>query len=58
MHMQPVFADCEFVKADDSKEAVSEKIFRTGMCLPSDVKNTDEDMERIIGIIKDVVSGK
>ncbi len=53
MHMQPVFAECEFVKADAFGEAVSEKIFRTGICLPSDVKNTDEDMERIISIIKE-----
>ena len=53
MHLQPVFAKNEFVKADVSSEAVSEKIFRTGICLPSDVKNTDEDMERIISIIKE-----
>jgi len=44
---------CEFVKADAFGEAISEKIFRTGICLPSDVKNTDEDMERIISIIKE-----
>lgn len=49
MHMQPVFAGCAYVNAG---EAVSEEIFRCGVCLPSDVKNTPEDMQRITGIVK------
>lgn len=49
MHMQPVFSDCGYVHAG---ERVSEEIFRRGVCLPSDIKNTPEDMDRIIGIIK------
>lgn len=51
MHMQPVFADCDFVTADDGV-CVDEEIFETGVCLPSDIKNTDDDMERIITIVK------
>ena len=31
---------------------VSEDLFNRGVCLPSDTKNTWEDMDRIIGIIK------
>ena len=31
---------------------MSEDLFNRGICLPSDTKNTDEDMDRIIGIIK------
>ena len=36
----------------DDLSSVSEDIFRRGLCLPSDIKNTEEDMERIIGIVR------
>ncbi|MDF2943787.1 MAG: beta-eliminating lyase family protein [Herbinix sp.] len=52
MHLQPIFHDCGFVKADDTIKGVSEDIFNQGVCLPSDIKNTDEDMNRIVGIIR------
>lgn len=51
MHLQPVFADCDFF-SDCETGSVSEDIFNRGVCLPSDIKNTPEDMEKIIGIIK------
>lgn len=51
LHLQPVFANCDFIKEDEEK-CVAEKIFDRGLCLPSDIKNSDEDMERIIGIIR------
>lgn len=57
LHLQPVFSECDFIKADDG-ECISEKIFDTGLCLPSDIKNTDEDMEQIIGIIRDCFGRK
>ena len=47
MHMQPFFAEYDFIG-----EGVSEKLFENGVCLPSDTKMTDEDLERIVGIIK------
>lgn len=50
MHMQPVYKDMDMICA--GSECVSEKIFDTGLCLPSDIKNTDEDMDRIISIIR------
>ena len=31
---------------------MSEEIFARGLCLPSDIKNTDEDMDKIISIIR------
>lgn len=43
MHMQPVFAECAFIKVE--KEPVSEDIFRRGLCLPSDIKMTGEQQE-------------
>lgn len=52
MHMQPVFADCDFISMVDDPKGISGKIFECGVCLPSDIKNTDEDMERIIRIVK------
>ena len=47
MHMQPFFAEYDYVGSD-----VSEKLFENGVCLPSDTKMTDEDLERIVSIIK------
>ena len=32
--------------------SVSEDIFNRGLCLPSDIKNTREDMERIIKVVR------
>lgn len=54
MHLQPVFADCEFFGHNESGISVSEDIFNRGLCLPSDIKNTKEDMDLIIGIIRDL----
>ncbi len=53
MHLQPVFKDCDFIKVGD--RAVCETLFDTGVCLPSDTKMTDEEQERIIKIIKEMV---
>ena len=46
MHLQPVFAEYDLITAGE--EIVSEDIFQRGLCLPSDIKNTSEDMELII----------
>jgi len=54
MHLQPVFADYEFYTHDGSTESVSADIFNRGVCLPSDIKNTPEDMELIIGLIREM----
>lgn len=52
MHLQPVFAEYDFITADDTGFSVSADIFNRGFCLPSDIKNTQEDMEVIIRIIR------
>lgn len=52
MHMQPVFKDADFVKADESIPAISEDIFARGVCLPSDTKMTKEEQQIVIDIIK------
>lgn len=51
MHLQPVYQNCDFF-TDKEEGSVSEEIFTNGLCLPSDIKNTKKDMDRIIGIIK------
>ena len=52
MHLQPVFAQYDFIPHNEDGASVGEDVFNRGLCLPSDVKNTDEDMELIIGIIR------
>ncbi len=47
MHMQPFYADYDYIG-----EGVSREIFENGVCLPSDTKMTDADLERVVGIIK------
>ena len=53
MHLQPVFAVCDFIQVKEGR-SVSEDIFNRGVCLPSDIKNTPEDMELIISLIRKV----
>ena len=56
LHLQPVFCGCEFYSHyEDDKKPVSEDIFDRGLCLPSDIKNTEEDMRFIIEIITKVL---
>ena len=50
MHMQPVFKDNDFISA--SEVSVGEHIFKRGLCLPSDIKMTEEQQDIIIEMIK------
>jgi dTDP-4-amino-4,6-dideoxygalactose transaminase len=47
MHLQPLFEGYPCIGGE-----VSASLFETGVCLPSDTKMTEEDMNRICGIIK------
>ena len=49
MHMQPVFRECKYVGGK-----VSENIFRNGLCLPSGSALNDNDIERVVDVIKRV----
>lgn len=51
MHMQPVFKDNDFISAYD--KPVSEDIFARGICLPSDIKMTEEEQDFVIEAIKE-----
>lgn len=50
MHMHPLFSGYDFISANS--ENVSEDIFNRGVCLPSDIKMTEEEQDRVIEIIK------
>lgn len=47
MHLQPYFEKYDYVGTD-----VSEKLFETGVCLPSDTKMTEADLERVVSLIR------
>ena len=47
MHLQPFFEKYDFVG-----EGVSEKLFENGVCLPSDTKMTNSDLDRVVNVIK------
>ncbi|MGF7144102.1 dTDP-4-amino-4,6-dideoxygalactose transaminase [Anaerotaenia torta] len=47
MHMQPFFAEYDYIGGNVGKE-----LFENGVCLPSDTKMTDKDLERVCSIIR------
>jgi len=53
MHLQPVFKGCRIRGG-----GVSEDHFRRGLCLPSGTQMTEIDLERVVGVIRNVKKGK
>jgi dTDP-4-amino-4,6-dideoxygalactose transaminase len=51
MHLQPVFEKYDYVGDD-----VAETLFESGICLPSDTKMSDEELDRVVSMIKRVIS--
>ena len=51
MHMQPMYRTHAFVTRDGSMD-VGADIFERGLCLPSDIKMTEEEQDRIIAIVR------
>ncbi len=49
MHLQPVFTGRELISTGDP---VGEDIFARGLCLPSDIKMTEEEQAQVITIIR------
>ena len=52
MHMQPVFAGHDFISVEGG-DGVGGDIFARGLCLPSDIKMTEEEQAEVIRIIKE-----
>ena len=48
MHLQPVFSGCDYI----DHGGVAETLFNRGVCLPSDTKMTEADLERVCGMIR------
>ena len=47
MHLQPVYAEAPFYGSN-----ISEELFDKGLCLPSGPTLTDEDIQRVIEVVK------
>lgn len=50
MNLQPVFAECPFVSVSESP--VCDDLFSRGVCLPSDTKMTEADVDRVCEVIR------
>lgn len=51
MHLQPVFASCQYFGGD-----VAADLFNRGLCLPSGSALSEEDKQRVVSIIRKMVS--
>ena len=51
MHLQPYYQDFDFVTVQE-RGTMSEDIFNRGVCLPSDTKMTENDVERVVEVIR------
>jgi dTDP-4-amino-4,6-dideoxygalactose transaminase len=49
LHMQPVFAECESIAGE-----VAADLFARGLCLPSGSNLTDEELEQVISVIRNI----
>lgn len=62
MHLQPVFAGYDFISQIEelyvidqetgADNSIAGKLFEFGVCMPSDTKMADEDLERICSVVK------
>ena len=56
MHLQPFYRDNDFVTAPGVEgEGVSGDLFARGLCLPSDIKMTEEERERTLSVIRSLL---
>ena len=51
MHLQPVYEKNDFITAAEGED-VGKDIFCRGLCLPSDIKMTEQEQEIIMELIK------
>ncbi len=47
MHLQPFYASFDYVGSN-----TAEKLFENGVCLPSDTKMTEDDLKRVVRVIR------
>jgi dTDP-4-amino-4,6-dideoxygalactose transaminase len=53
MHRQPVFAHCRYF--EHANESVSDRLFATGICLPSGSNMEDREIRRVIETIRNLI---
>ena len=53
MNMQPFYEKYDFFKDNDNEDISVGRYFNRGICLPSDTKMSDEEINRVIRIVKD-----
>lgn len=56
LHMQPVFRNNVYFTHDEGED-VSARIFLQGLCLPSDTKMTNEDIDLVLQIVQSTLNG-
>ena len=55
MHLQPLFAGCDYVPHEVGNEAgnsVADRLFEQGLCLPSGSNLSEADQERVIACVR------
>ena len=57
MNLQPLFKNYKFFSSHEG-ESVGEDLFNRGVCLPSDTKMSDEDLQRVIDIVRGLIVTK
>lgn len=55
LHMQPLFEGCDYFSEEKDN---AKYLFENGLCLPSDTKMTFEDVEKVIGLIRELLPVK
>ena len=53
MHRQPVFAHCRYF--EHANESVSDRLFDTGICLPSGSNMQDDEVHRVVETIRKLI---
>jgi len=51
LHVQPLFEGCSYYAHRES-DSVSERLFATGLCLPSGTNMSDDEQARVIGSVR------
>ncbi len=51
MHLQPLYENCKYYSHYEDK-SVSDDLFYRGVCLPSGTSMTEEEQNKVIGIVR------
>ncbi|SDI41962.1 dTDP-4-amino-4,6-dideoxygalactose transaminase [Natribacillus halophilus] len=54
MHMQPLFEGVEYYSHEEGW-SVSDELFRCGLCLPSGSSMTEGELDRVIGVVEEML---